>query len=197
MKTQLDTEIDSIPHQGLRELTRLVMQTCPDCFWTMPASTSGKYHPAISLGSGGLVRHTRAVVHLTRHMLEWEGVDPENPNYSAAIAAAIMHDCCKKTDAEKHTAFTHPLRAVELIERVAAAHPTLLVPPATLRTTCAIVAAHMGRWNTSRHAAVTLPEPCTPLQRCVSIADFLASRKDVPVTLEPQSGGGGTLENIG
>lgn len=188
MKTQLNTEIDSIPHQGLRELTRLVMQTCPDCFWTMPASTTGKHHPAISLGPGGpggLVRHTRAVVHLTRHMLEWEGIAPENPNYSAAIAAAVMHDCCKKTDAEKHTAFTHPLRAVELIERVAAAHPTLLVPPATLRTTCAIVAAHMGRWNTSRHAAVTLPEPCTPLQRCVSIADFLASRKDI------------NLENIG
>ena len=32
------------------------------CFWTMPASTSGKYHPAHSLGQGGLIRHTRAVV---------------------------------------------------------------------------------------------------------------------------------------
>jgi hypothetical protein len=35
---------------------------CPKYFWTCPASTSGKYHPKLSLGRGGLIRHTKLAV---------------------------------------------------------------------------------------------------------------------------------------
>lgn len=178
MKTQLDTQIALINDADLRALTRDVLDAAPACIWTMPASTTGKYHPAHSLGVGGLIRHTRAVVHLTVHLLAMEGIEPEDTTYSLAIAAAILHDCCKKADHERYTAFDHPLRAAELI-RTTAERTATTVPAATVRALANTVAAHMGRWNTDPRTGTELPRPLTPLQRLIHTADYMASRKEL------------------
>ncbi len=226
MKNKLDTEIDLIQHEDIRQLVRAVLDAAPACFWTMPAATTGKYHPAISLGEGGLVRHTRAVVRIACHLLDMQGIYPDERQYSIAIAACILHDCCKKWDTEKFTAFAHPRRAAELI----AAQANILWPadmgnaglatpqrgsaqtglprrskraqrdaetgelldhperayaataPA-VRLICDCVESHMGRWNFNPRTGEDLPRPLTPLQRLVHTADFLASRKDILVTL--------------
>lgn len=217
MKTQLDTEIALIQDTDIRTLVRATLDAAPSCFWTMPAATSGKYHPACSLGEGGLVRHTRAVVRIACHLLDMQGIYPEERQYSIALAACILHDCCKKADHEKHTAFLHPRRAAELIAQqantlwpadMAALTPAtageLLEHPArayaatapAVRCIMAAVESHMGRWNFNTRTGEELPTPLTPMQRLVHAADFLASRKDVLVTLEPQSGGSGTLADI-
>lgn len=176
MKTQLDTQIALIADPELRALTRDTLDAAPTCFWTMPASTTGKYHPAHSLGEGGLIRHTRAVVHLTLHLLAMEGIEESDPHHAIAIAAAILHDCCKKADHERYTAFDHPRRAAELVE---ATHATTGSPvsPHRLRTLTGCILSHMGRWNTDPRSGTELPRPLTPLQRLIHTADYLASRK--------------------
>lgn len=181
MKTQLKNEVNLIAHLGIRELVERALETCPGCFWTMPAATTGKYHPAISLGTGGLIRHTKAVVRLTCHLLYMVGLNEEHPGYSIAIAAAILHDCCKKNDSEKYTAFDHPLRAVKHIEATAATLTPGIVSSDDLRRLCDCVGQHMGRWNTSPqyHPGITLPLPVQALPRLVHTADYLASRKDI------------------
>lgn len=204
MKTQLNSEIALIQHQDIAALVRATLDAAPACFWTMPASTTGKHHPAISQGQGGLLRHTRAVVHLTRHLLEMQGITPQERQYSIAIAAAILHDACKKADGEQHTAFDHPLRAGQLIatqahtlwpaEKAAPQHqPTmgdlLALPEHTYAATtpavrCIIdcVESHMGRWNFDSRTGQQLPLPLTPLQRLIHTADYLASRKDITIS---------------
>jgi hypothetical protein len=182
MKTKLDTEINMIQHDNVRTLVRATLDACPACFWTMPAATTGKYHPAISLGEGGLVRHTRAVVRLTAHLLAMADYQPNTLDYSMAIAAAILHDCCKKNDNETYTAFMHPQRAADLIWQQAtllAAGGEDAVRDAAARTIAAIVACHMGRWHVNPRTGEELPTPLTPLQRLVHTADYLASRKDI------------------
>ena len=183
----LQAELDRIKDTDLLILTTDTLDAAPACFWTMPASTSGKYHPAISLGQGGLIRHTLAVCYFTRTLLEWAGVTAADKRYSLALAAALLHDCCKKADAEQYTAFDHPLRAADLIRRRAAALTSFEVADietADLDTLCGIVAAHMGRWNTNPkyNPGIELPTPITALQRLVSTADYLASRKDITLT---------------
>lgn len=184
MKNTLNNELGLITDAGIRKLVEQVLDKCPQCFWSMPAATTGKYHPAISLGEGGLVRHTKAVVRLVTHLCNMVDIGATHPHYSLLVAAAILHDCCKKRDDEMFTAFDHPLRAAELIERVAgeleSREPGTLQPSAT-RTLSAMVASHMGRWNTdARHGhGTTLPLPVTPLQRILHTADYLASRKDL------------------
>lgn len=198
MKTQLDNEIALIHHKDIRRLTRATLDACPSCFWTMPASTTGKHHPSTSLGKSGLIRHTRTVVHLTLHLLEMRGSHHLSREHSIAIAAAILHDCCKKNDTENHTAFLHPIRAASLIRTTARTlwpdsppppPPTageLLDPDIAYTTPIAAASAiascvetHMGRWNHTTHTSETLPIPATPLQRLLHTADFLASRKDI------------------
>lgn len=186
MKTQLNDQINLIQHPSIRHLTRAVLDAAPDCFWTMPASTSGKYHPATSLGTGGLIRHTKTVCILTRHLLNLAGIDHAHTHHSICIAAAILHDCCKKSDTERYTAFDHPLRAAELIKTCAATLGTAAPDPPTTSTLAALVASHMGRWNTSPyHPSITLPVPVTPLQRLIHTADYLASRPDITLTSLP------------
>lgn len=182
-RQSLDSEIGLIQHEGLRTLVQNVLDACPACFWTMPASTSGKYHPAISLGQGGLIRHTRAVVRFALHLLDLEGIPAGHPWHDTVLAACILHDCCKHADGEQHTAFDHPLRAAQLIESAAAKLEwtrTTQQSAATIRSLCGCVSAHMGRWNTDRrHPRTVLPTPHTHLQCLVHTADFLASRKDI------------------
>lgn len=183
-KNPLQAELDRIKDTDLLILTTDTLDAAPACFWSMPASTSGKYHPAISLGQGGLIRHTLAVCYFTRTLLDWAGVPAEDKRYSIALAAALLHDCCKKADAEQYTAFDHPIRAAELIRRRAyalASFEVATIAPADIDTLCGIVAAHMGRWNTNPkyNPGVELPTPITALQRLVATADYLASRKDI------------------
>lgn len=223
-RQSLDAEIALIHHEDIRLLVRATLDACPACFWSMPAATTGKHHPAISLGEGGLVRHTRAVVRIACHLLDMQGITPQERQYSIALAACILHDCCKKWDTEKYTAFAHPRRAAELIatqanilwpadmenaglatpQRGSAQAGELLEHPErayaatapAVRCIMAAVESHMGRWNFNSRTGEELPRPLTPMQRLVHTADFLASRKDILVTLEPQSGGSGTLADI-
>lgn len=184
----LEAELNRIKDTDILVLTCETLDAAPKCFWSMPASTTGKYHPAISLGEGGLIRHTLAVCYFTRTLLEWAGVPAEDKRYSLALAAAILHDCCKKGDEDKYTAFDHPLRAAELIRhraKVNAEFEVSFIEPADLDTLCGIVSAHMGRWNTDPkyHPDITLPTPLTGLQRLVATADYLASRKDITLAM--------------
>ena len=56
-------ELDLISNHKYRECTREILdELVPDYFYDVPASSTGKYHPWYSLGYGGLVRHTKAVV---------------------------------------------------------------------------------------------------------------------------------------
>lgn len=176
MKTQLDTDIASINNPDIRALVRDVLDAAPACFWSMPASTTGKYHPAHALGDGGLIRHTHAVAHITRHLLAMDDITGDLAD--TCIAAALLHDCCKKSDHERYTSFDHPIRAAELIARVHAESASP-VPRATLTSLCAMVSAHMGRWNVDPRSGKELPRPLTPLQRLIHTADYLASRKQL------------------
>ncbi len=183
MKTQLNAELALIIHPGIRALTRAVLDAAPDCFWGMPASTTGNHHPEYAQGEGGLIRHTRAVVRLTEHLcyMHGESTIPQLTK-DCLIAAALLHDCCKKADHEEYTAFDHPLRVRDLIMDTWRNAPDTC-NPAIAHEIAANVAAHMGRWNTNRHhPGIILPLPATEPAFILHTADYLASRADINLT---------------
>lgn len=74
---------------------------CPDYFWTCPCSTTGKYHPQVSLGVGGLVRHTKLAVWWGIELLKAIGRSPDLRSIppihlqNEVIATLLLHDMIK------------------------------------------------------------------------------------------------------
>ena len=62
----LRNEIDFINDELLQEFIEFCVEEAPDYFFEMPASTTGKFHPAYTLGEGGLIKHTKAAVKIAK-----------------------------------------------------------------------------------------------------------------------------------
>ena len=50
MKNQLNEEIEMICDENIKRLVRIVLDKAPENFWTIPASSTEKYHPDYASG---------------------------------------------------------------------------------------------------------------------------------------------------
>lgn len=187
-------EINYIVNETLQKIVIDTLDASPECIQTIPASSSGKYHPAYSLGDGGLARHIKAAVGIAHSMIETNifknmvlDVDTEDTEIVAiykdiAYAALILHDCKKPDDTPKHsTRFDHPLLAANLFKECARKYINqdnmdymkMVVP---LVHGC--IASHMGQFCTAPYAkGIVLPKPKSGLEQFVHMCDYLGSRK--------------------
>jgi len=139
----------------------------PPYFKTIPASSSGKYHPNYCLGEGGCLRHTIAAVKLLNHMLSLAMMQKScTPLQRDKMRAAmIMHDTFKQGDGiEGHTVQGHEIIAAD-------AFNAFMGSPSTDIGT--LISTHMGQWGERK--------PANLQEFFVHLADYLASRKDIEV----------------
>ena len=181
-------EIDTIKDIDNRKFALILLSNVPDYFFSAPASSSGKYHPKNDLGEGGLVRHSISVARMLDHLLEPYGYFDFNEEQKDLLKiAALFHDCMKSGTQEEYeknscTKFLHPLYAANFIMTVAieCGYPyekAIFIYDAVI--------AHMGQWNTNKNEVGSkLPTPVSPRQRILHLADYLASRKDINITVE-------------
>lgn len=153
----------------------------PDYFWTDGASSSGKYHPKMSQGIGGLVRHTKAVVMFAEELLRMSSYAYMREEYKDfVIAACIIHDTVKygfEEQINKDEYVNHAANAAECFKEYCF-HNTQYEPHFLLLQA---VRSHMGQWSTDRE-----DRPFTSVDRCVHMADYMASRSfiDIPAITE-------------
>ena len=57
-------EISYIKSDKYKKCAEELIELLPDYFFEVAASSTGKYHPSFSLGDGGLLRHTKALVRI-------------------------------------------------------------------------------------------------------------------------------------
>lgn len=169
-------ELDYIADAQLRQIVReyFYMEVKP-YFYEVPASTSGRYHPQIDLGKGGLVRHTRMCVRVAVELLQlkmWSKMDPD-----LCVAALLIHDSQKCGDGGTHTVHEHPALASEKFLKHAMKYPQWSELSDKVNAICRMVHSHMGQWNTSNYSNVVLPIPAQPDEKFVHLCDFIASRK--------------------
>lgn len=127
-------------------------KVCPDTFWTQSASSSGKYHPQISVGEGGLVRHTKLAVWWGLELAEAFEMEDKT---DLIVAALLLHDVFKRHD----NIGTHGLELADKLPYVAFVTEG--------------IAYHMGRWTTGKINDATYVVFC----QLVHLADYCASRK--------------------
>ena len=188
----LSKELSLIEDVKLREFITTFIEECvPIYFFTVPASSSGKHHPAYALGSGGLVRHTKAAVKIADDLLSLEQNETINECYhDEIIAALIVHDMFKQglNASGGHTRFEHPIYAAGALQLFADKFYPILSDRVAYIS--AMVMAHMGQWNRSERSVVQLPKPTTDAEKFVHLCDYLASRRYLTVediAYEPQT----------
>lgn len=137
-------EIEAIKNPIIRKLVITAFDNVDDRFFIEAASTTAKYHPVFSLGEGGLVRHTLAVVHFTKRLIQAhdELTDLEK---DLLIAAALLHDTCKcgLEFESQYTVFEHPILVYRLLEEKLLNEDELMM----WNSINSLVSCHMGQWN--------------------------------------------------
>lgn len=179
-------ELEFIRDEKLRDFIQFCLESAPNFFYEMPASTTGKYHPSYSLGVGGLVRHTKAAVKIAVDLLNLQqNAELKERSGDLIISALILHDVHKKESENSiYTAFEHPLLASAFVRKKAiAAHLDLDSPKLyqDVLFMCSMIESHMGQWNTDRQGMVVMPLPETEEAKFVHTCDYLASRKYLEV----------------
>jgi len=172
------TELAYIKNPKIREFTGKVLIKVPEYFFTIPASSTNKYHPSFSLGDGGLLRHTKVAVRIAVDILSLEMMNKYTEDEKdIIISSLILHDCAKKGIPEsKYSIVEHPLVMANFIERDEELKNIL--DKETLNKILDCIRTHMGEFNKDYLTKKeVLPKPKSKIQNIVHLADYLSSRK--------------------
>jgi hypothetical protein len=170
-------ELNYIKTPKIREWVEIALTIVPDYFFSIPASSTGKYHPQYALGEGGLVRHTQAAVGIAQELFRVEMFGFNEIEQDCITAALILHDTYKSgINHERFTVTEHPIVAVEQFNK----HTELtnLLTPEQYKIIFDCIAHHMGQWTTDyRSKREVLEKPKTKIAKIAHLCDYIASRK--------------------
>lgn len=175
-----EREINLIKEETYRNFIRYYFfYFCPSYFWKIGASSSGKYHPAFSQGEGGLVRHTKAVVMFAEELLRMSSYSYMKDEYKDyVIMACLVHDTCKygMTEYDKEQYKEHAKNAAFNVNCAWNEYFDCPCPDYLYDA----IKSHMGQWSEKED------KPFTSIDRCVHMADYMASRSfiDIPSITE-------------
>lgn len=178
-----DTLLNTFENEDIKNFATECIETIPDYFWEVGASSTGKYHPQYALGDLGLARHTCALVRFLNHILSIDCYknDFTSRERNLLRVAGIMHDSKKSGGDEdyaknKFTKFDHPILAANEIRTIIG-----FIPEDEVELVASTIESHMGQWNTDKRSTTVLPLPENKYQKLLHLADYLASRKDIEV----------------
>jgi 23S rRNA maturation-related 3'-5' exoribonuclease YhaM len=174
-----ETELNYIKDEKIRNFTEKAIFLLPDYFFTMAASTSGRYHPKFSLGDGGLVRHTKVAVRIAVDIVSLEMMNYSDLEKDIIIASLILHDGMKCGVNGTGTALLHPTIMADFIRNNSELNT--LIDNEILEKITSCIASHMGEWaydyKDKYKKNQLMPKPKGKMQSIVHLADYLASRK--------------------
>ncbi|KKK72360.1 hypothetical protein LCGC14_2904650 [marine sediment metagenome] len=176
-------ELQKIQNHDIRKFVLWVFDKfCPYYFWTCPCSTSGKYHPKVSLGVGGLVRHVKLAVWWGEELLRTAKMFPELVDHNTehlhdeVIAALLLHDLIKNGEGlnAQGYALDRGVTGIHGVDLAGKIQRTLSIEHTSdsVINVLSGVARHMGVWTTNQEF-----RPNDSFTRLVHLADYCASRK--------------------
>lgn len=181
-KNEFINEVNKINDENLRNVALEMTEEIPSYFWTIPASSSGKYHPDCDLGEGGLVRHSLMVAKCADDLITSEMFLRDlDINRDIAKIAALFHDSIKNglinedETYSNHTEFEHPRFASNFVKDFLTNHG---VNELIVEMISGAIYTHMGKWCTDSYGnRKALSKPRTDFEKLIHLADYMASRK--------------------
>lgn len=179
--------LNTIVNNDIREFAKVLVEGLPDYIWHVGASSTGKYHPAYSLGEAGLMRHQIAVVRFLNFFFELEQYNTKFTSREMDLmrVAGLIHDGRKsgeQSDYErsKFTKFDHPIQMANIVRSFDGKY----LNHDEIEFVASCISSHMGQWCTDRKSSTILPKPTNEYQYFVHLADYLASRKSLTMDFE-------------
>ena len=179
--------LDTFENEDIKEFAMVLLEDLPEYIWHVGASSTGKYHPAYSLGEGGLIRHQIAVVRFLNFFFELEQYNSKLTTREMDLVrlAGLVHDGRKSGSQEeyersKYTKFNHPLLMADVVR----SYDGQYLISEEIELIADAISKHMGEWNTDKKSSVVLPKPNNKYARMVHTADYLASRKVLTMDFE-------------
>lgn len=186
-KKLVEPILSTIKNEDIRKFTEVLLDGIPDYIWHVGASSTGKYHPAYSLGEGGLMRHQIAVVRFLNFFFELEQYNAKFTDREMDLmrVAGLVHDGRKSGEQDdylrsKFTKFDHPIQMANVVR----SYDRRYLNHDEIEFIATCISSHMGQWSTDRKSSVVLPKPTNIYQEFIHLADYLASRKDLTMAFD-------------
>ena len=188
-KGLLKEYFDSIQDENVKKFMEQCIETIPEYWYTVPASSTGKYHPNYALGNGGHMRHTIALLRFFNRLVRntMYGSPFTNREMDLLRVACLMHDSRKSGSDEdfaisKYTKFDHPILAANVVRSIETEYITVEEKELIANA----IESHMGQWNVDTYGKsnVELPLPTNKYQKIVHLVDYLAAQKGIEVMFD-------------
>jgi len=170
-------ELNQIRNPKIKKFTEKAIESLPDYFFEVGASSTGKFHPQYALGKEGLLRHTKAAVRIAIELFRVDMFKYNDDQKDMIISALILHDGGKSgIPKQKYTITEHPLVISNYIKSNDELNKILNEEQFKTITDC--IESHMGQWNYEyKTKKEVLPRPSKGIHNFVHLCDYLASRK--------------------
>lgn len=176
-------EINLIKNREIKSFVRALLVNAPQVFWYAPSSLDENGytpHPLDEYGEGGMVLHTKRVVHAV--MVLSSAVSLDGLEADLLLAGALLHDITKAvavSDTRVEFDPFHPYTVDTLADYVHEiddnqandnSSNTLLLSELEAMTILRIIRCSHGKWSP---IVETMPE--SPLEKFLYLADYLAT----------------------
>jgi len=173
-----ENELNLIKSDDIKKFLIRALVKVPDYVWSIPASSTLKYHPAFSCEANGLMKHTKAIVKILQDLFEVEIFEFNERKRDILMASAILHDMAKLGfNGSEYTVPKHPLEITQFLRENIKLED---YPQKDFDKMCNCIESHMGKWNTTgrgKNPKEILPKPKTKMEVVLHLADLMSSRK--------------------
>ena len=177
-------EYKLIKNDEYRENLKKLVSMLPDYFFTVAASSTGKYHPSFTLGDAGLVRHSKAAFRIAYELLNNNTIANvfNESEKDLMLCAILVHDGLKHGIVEsRYTVFEHPILMANFIREN---KDEFTWNDKEIEFIASVIETHMGEWTKDYQGNEILTKPSNKYQKFVHMCDFLASRKFLDIKFD-------------
>ena len=154
----------------------------PDYIFTIPSSTSFKYHNKTQCQPHGQIFHILMFAEVMNYVLGLEYVkEKTNERQRDCLRCTpIFHDAIKcGLNGSQYTVHEHPMLAGEWVRNTSVEHDVDADTKAYIARLCE---SHSGEWTSTKRSKTVLPKPENDEQFFVHMSDYLASRSNLDMT---------------
>lgn len=172
--------LDQFETEEMRFYCEDMIEHIPDYIFTMPSSTSGKFHNATQCKPHGQIYHIimfGAIMNY-RLALKCNKEKFNNPFHRDAMRCVpIFHDAIKcGWNGSTFSVHDHPMLAGAWVRETKVEHDIDNEIKEMIARMCE---RHSGEYTSSKRSKIVLPEPETEMEILVHECDILSSRSDI------------------